>query len=71
MKKKENSSPMTCIETGLTVPGMPKDNKAAVADRPRNYSPAGVAIEAPKAECGLYLVATPIGNLGDISLARA
>jgi 16S rRNA (cytidine1402-2'-O)-methyltransferase len=59
----------------MTAPGPPsrvaamaKADKSRANSRPRRYTLHGPVLEAARPAPGLYLVATPIGHLGDMTL---
>src|SRR3954451_8724322 len=72
-KVKPCGNSMTLGQAGDKVPPMkPRPSPARTAPDPEkpagSYLLAGQMVEAPALACGLHIAATPIGNLGDITL---
>ena len=57
-----------CCEPGILGHMGQKPSRTPEIDRARRFSVAGHAFEAPRLAARLALVATPIGNLRDITL---
>ena len=55
-------------EARLTAMSKPHRDPSPAAGAARHYSLSDRQIEAAKLKAGLHIVATPIGNLGDITL---
>ncbi len=66
-KRKAASAGHAAAAAGIALAGSADEAKDAGAAR-RGYRIRGQAFGAPALEPGLYVVATPIGNLGDVTI---